>query len=264
MEILEERVDKLESIVAQTTIELRSVIHDLATCIMETNLRIEETNREFKESDNTLRQEMREVIDLMNKMVTQLSDSLSEKIAETNRELSENMVETNREFNEKIAETHRELSASIKEINKDRGYEASKRGTIVEDILAPGVKSLIRQYFKCEPDDVRPRTEKRMGGENFEVDLLLICEDKAFMIEVKAKPKAEDIDHILKKAERFTSFFPECADKEIIHFLGSIVIGRDIVNRANKKGLYAVAYREWEYLDILNFTEVNRKKGQQA
>ena len=34
--------------------------------------------------------------------------------------------------------------------------------------------------------------------------------------------------------------------------IGSLVVGEDVINLCTQKGYYVVAYRQWEYLDILN------------
>ena len=50
--------------------------------------------------------------------------------------------------------------------------------------------------------------------------------------------------------------FPEYEDKQVIPIFAGIVFPDEIVKYATKKGLYVMAYREWEYMDILNFDEM--------
>ncbi|MBV6343115.1 hypothetical protein HWQ67_16160, partial [Candidatus Magnetobacterium casensis] len=85
------------------------------------------------------------------------------------------------------------------------------------------------------------------------------CEDKAFIIEVKSKPDERDVMKILAKAKTLTTFFNECVGKQIIPMLASTFIEEDIINLATSNGLHVVAYRQWEYLDILNFDAINEK-----
>ncbi|KJU81709.1 hypothetical protein MBAV_006097 [Candidatus Magnetobacterium bavaricum] len=41
--------------------------------------------------------------------------------------------------------------------------------------------------------------------------------------------------------------------------LASTFIEEDIINFATSNGLHVVAYRQWEYLDILNFDAINER-----
>lgn len=38
--------------------------------------------------------------------------------------------------------------------------------------------------------------------------------------------------------------------------MGSIVFPEDMIHYASKNGIYAMAYREWDYVDILNFDDI--------
>ncbi len=63
-------------------------------------------------------------------------------------------------------------------------------------------------------------------------------------------------EQILKKVEKFKTFFPEYKDKEIIPIYASTIFPDKVVNHATRNNLYVMAYREWEYMDILNFDEI--------
>ncbi|MBF0345799.1 MAG: hypothetical protein HQL06_16420 [Nitrospirae bacterium] len=79
------------------------------------------------------------------------------------------------------------------------------------------------------------------------------------MIEVKSKPDTRDVDYILDKINTLPTFFKECKDKQIIPMLASTAIEDNLLTYANRKGLYVVSFRKWEYLDILNFDAINKK-----
>ncbi len=63
-----------------------------------------------------------------------------------------------------------------------------------------------------------------------------------------------------EKMKRFREFFPEYKDKKPIHIFTSLSIDDNFVNMLSKEGIYAMTYREWDYMDILNFDKVNKKK----
>ncbi|KJU83284.1 hypothetical protein MBAV_004521 [Candidatus Magnetobacterium bavaricum] len=208
----------------------------------------EEWDRKFAEH---IRQEREEREAFRQEMRTM--EARFEEWLKNDKEEREKQVRIDKEEREK------ERKAFERQVNKAIGESSNKFGTLVENLIAPGAKPLIRQYFKCEPDDFRVRAMKRNGSKKCEVDVLLICEDKAFIIEVKSKPDERDVMKILAKAKTLTTFFNECVGKQIIPMLASTFIEEDIINLATSNGLHVVAYRQWEYLDILNFDAINEK-----
>ncbi|MBF0537167.1 MAG: hypothetical protein HQL03_02830 [Nitrospirae bacterium] len=231
--ILESRVDRLENLMAEVIELHREFTHEMKVMKLEAV----ERDRKDKEAQEAFRKEI---------------IAIKLDAEERDRRFEEWLKQDKKEREE-------EREASEKKLNKTRADIAKQLGTLVEDIIAPGTPPLIRQYFKCEPYDFRPRTKKRKGPQNCEVDLLLICDYKAFMIEVKSKPDTRDVDDILEKVKTLPAFFDECIGKQIIPMLASVVVADNIIAYATRKGLHVVAYRQWEYLDILNFDAINEK-----
>jgi len=53
-------------------------------------------------------------------------------------------------------------------------------------------------------------------------------------------------------------YFPEYKDKELIPIFASLVFDDNLIKYASRKGLYLMAYREWDYMDIINFDMVKK------
>ncbi|MES0334954.1 MAG: hypothetical protein SFH39_01155 [Candidatus Magnetobacterium sp. LHC-1] len=269
--LIEKRLDRLERLLEETVQlnnsiaqELRAAISGLAAQNAERDRQDAERERLNLERDRQNAE--RERLNLERDQQNLERDRENAKRDRENAEKAQRDKEENDAFHREMRAKELELSAQLSQMSKDFqrelnqtiGNVANRLGTIVEDIIAPGVAPVIRKYFNCEPVDIRPRTKKRKNGHTCEVDLLLICPDMVFMIEVKATPRTEDVKNILAKANRLTSYFPECSGMPVIPFLGSIVIDDHVINYASKKGLYTIAFRDWLYLDILNFEETNK------
>jgi hypothetical protein len=143
-----------------------------------------------------------------------------------------------------------------KEMNKQWSKLAQKMGTLVEDLIAPALRPVLKKYFQCEVTMEGQRMFKRLNNRDYEVDAIASCDDKVFMIEARTSPRQKDIDEILEKKGLFFEFFPEYKDKELIVIFGSITFPDDVVEYASKKRIYVMGWREWEYMDILNFDKV--------
>ncbi|MBF0338625.1 MAG: hypothetical protein HQL05_12445 [Nitrospirae bacterium] len=213
-------------------------------------------------SDKTMeafRQEMIEMAVRSDKTMEAFRQEMIEMAARVDEWLKQNKVAKQEQDLRDKEEREKERKAFERQMNKTIADNAQLLGTLVENIIAPGAKPLIRQYFKCEPLDFRVRAGKQRGASNCEVDILIISTDNAFMIEVKSKPDGRDVKKILAKAEILPTFFSECVDKQIIPMLASTFVDDNIIAYATRKGLHVVAYRQWEYLDILNFDAINEK-----
>lgn len=158
-----------------------------------------------------------------------------------------------------MKEFKREVREEQKECNKQWANLAKKMGTITEDLISPATRPAIQRYFNCDPFYKGLNILKRVGGQDYEVDILAVCDNTVFMIEVKSTPRIQYVDEMVEKAGHFFEFFPEYNGKKLIIIMGSIVFPENIISYASKKGIYAMAYREWDYVDILNFDEVAKE-----
>ncbi len=158
----------------------------------------------------------------------------------------------------------RAFKDETREENKRRNKEwsnlAKKMGTLVEDLIAPALRPVLSNYFKCEVTMEGQRMFRRKSGYDYEIDAIAACDDKVFMIEVRSTPRFDDIKDIAEKRERFFGFFPEHSGKELIVIFGSITFPDNVIQHASRSGIYAMGWREWEYMDILNFEEVKGKQ----
>jgi len=65
----------------------------------------------------------------------------------------------------------------------------------------------------------------------------------------------EHIGQVKDKVELFKKLFPEYSNRKVVPILASLKIGEDVLSRLTKERIYGMAYREWEFMDILNFEE---------
>jgi len=161
-------------------------------------------------------------------------------------------------FKDEMSKFRTDMEADHKEMNKQWAGLANKMGTLDEDLIAPAVRPVLNKYFKCGLLSRSIRNLKRKNGDNFEVDVLAASRDKVFMIEVKSSPKSYHVEQVIEKADLFYDFFPEYKDKELITIFASIIFPEDVIKHATNKHLYLMAYREWEYMDIINFDDLNK------
>ncbi len=163
-----------------------------------------------------------------------------------------------REFKDEMRMFKEETKEENKRKNREWSNLAKKMGTLVEDLIAPALRPVLSRYFNCDVNLEGQRMFRRVGGIDYEIDAIAACDDKVFMIESKSTPKFKDIEEIINKKEGFSEFFPEHKDKELIVIFGSITFTDDVIRQASKNKIYVMGWKEWEYMDILNFEEIKR------
>ncbi|ACN99668.1 hypothetical protein SULAZ_0359 [Sulfurihydrogenibium azorense Az-Fu1] len=158
-----------------------------------------------------------------------------------------------------IKEYKQEVDKQIRDMNKKWGEISNKLGTIVEYIIFPAAKSVLEKYFNCEITDIHMNRKRKKDNLKDEFDVIAVSDPckTVYLIEVKATPKIDYINEFKdEKLERFKALFPEYEDYKLIPIFASLRLEDDIVNYLTKNKIYAMAYREWEYMDILNFDEI--------
>jgi len=145
--------------------------------------------------------------------------------------------------------------------NKQWGELANKMGTIVEDIILPAVGPVLEKYFQREIESILARVKKRNKALNLrsEFDVIATSEEQVFLIETKSSPNAEYLQQFIEKQDLFRKLFPEYSDKKLVLIFSGIRMDPEVVSLCTSKNVYAMAYREWDYMDLLNFKEIAEK-----
>ena len=215
---------------------------------------VEKTVAEMKEDTERFKQEIKQTVAEMKKDTERFKQSVEKTVVE----MKEDTERFKQNAEKTISKMEKDTENLRKDMNKKWGEMANKLGTIVEDIVAPAVSPVISKYFNCEVDDLQIRRRKRdkKTGLKDEFDVIAVSDDckTVFLVEVKSNPKIEYIDNFKdKKIDKFSKLFPEYKDYKLVPIFASLRLNEDIINYLTKVKIYAMAYREWEYMDLINF-----------
>lgn len=229
MEVLEEKVSKLEEMMMR-----------LLYIQQKTEMEIQSLSREIKE----------------------YKQENEKRFAKMDEEFEKYKQENDRRFakmDEEFEKYKKQVNEQIRDMNKKWGEISNKLGTIVEDIIFPAAKPVLEKYFNCEITDIHMNRKRKKDNLKDEFDVIAVSDPckTVYLIEVKATPKIDYINEFKdEKVERFKALFPEYEGYKLIPIFASLRLEDDIVNYLTKNKIYAMAYREWEYMDILNFDEI--------
>lgn len=211
---------------------------------------LEETlNRFIINSDKTLYR--------LSKEIQNLSDEMKE-FKDEMKDFKDEM----KDFKEFVLADIAESRQERKEMNKKWGDLSNKLGTFAEDIAAPNIPRIAKNYFgeskiyfkAVRLDATKPETE-----DIYEFDGVLETENKVFLLETKYTIRMKYIESLPKLVEDFIACFPQYANKELITIFGSMNIPDNVIKKLTKMGIYAMALGD-ENMDLLNFEDIQKKK----
>ena len=179
-------------------------------------------------------------------LVSEMSD-FKQEMSEFKQEMSE--------FKQEMREFKDESRADRKNMNKKWGELANKMGTIVEDIVAPSLGGIVREYFKVEEFDFfAVRLKKRNNIDRSirrEFDVVAESEYYFFVVETKATPRTEYIQKFIEFIPELESWFPDAKNKKIVPIFASLYLPEDSIRYLTNNNVFAMAMKE-DNMDILN------------
>ncbi|MBI4645020.1 MAG: hypothetical protein HY738_00105, partial [Bacteroidia bacterium] len=87
-------------------------------------------------------------------------------------------------------------------------------GKLVEALLGPNCIKLF-QELGLSITQTQENVKSTRGGFNIEIDVLLVNETEAVVIEIKTTAKVSHIKELTRKLEQFKTFFPRYSDCKI-------------------------------------------------
>ncbi|NJL74000.1 MAG: hypothetical protein HC892_02060 [Saprospiraceae bacterium] len=236
---LRERVYSLED-------TLNSFIQNVDRTIFMMN----KSNQEFKDEMRDFKDEMQDFKDEMKDFKDEMQDFKDEM-----KDFKDEM----RVYQSQNEKRSLEREKEMKEFRKELGGISNKMGTLVEDLIAPAIKPLIQRYFGEELIDVSTRRRRKLKQAQVEgeFDIVALSEQKVYVVSVKSSPKMQHIDEVVQEvSKRFKILFPEYSNLENIFMLGALSLEKELIDYATSQNVYVLAYREWDYMDVLNFEAI--------
>ena len=165
-----------------------------------------------------IREILRETTELVNR-VDQQQQETALRMQETDRR----MQETDRKF--------KELAARF----------TSTTGHIIEGLMEPAAMKLFQDKgFNVNRCWKNFKKYEKSSGRKLEVDLLLLDDDIAIIVEVKTNCTLRDIEHFVGQMTFFKEVCPEYGDKTILLAVAAINYDRYAKQEALQRGLLTI------------------------
>ena len=230
VEVVEDKVDKLESLLGYFIVQTERIINRLERQGEQRAVQLEQRAVQIEQQADKDRQQWQEYL-------KQSDERWEKQLAEMDQRWEKQRAEDRQHW------------------NKRWGELAQKMGTIAEDIVAPNLPRIARVHFGCQDlEDFMVRRKvknKQDPSKRREFDVIAVCADKVLINETKSTPSVEAINDFVKALAEVTAYFPEYQGKTIIPIFASLYLDDDLVNYLTKKRIYALAMGD-ETMELLN------------
>jgi len=215
--------------------ELERIVKDIAYA----QLKTERSISELTEDVHTFQNEMRDFKDEMKDFKTEMLAFKDEM----------------RDFKTEMLAFKDETREDRKRMNKQWGDLANRLGTLAEDVVAPNIPRIVKEYFNCDTIldfAVRRRVvNSKEPKKAREFDAFTVCNDFLLVNETKSTPKIEYIDAFIESLKEIYDYFPDYRDKKIIPVFSSFYLPEDVVTYLTKNKIYALGMKD-DTMEILN------------
>ena len=162
------------------------------------------------------------------------------------QEIKERFAETDRRFQE----TERLLKEQSKKTDEQIGKLGNRLGEFVEWQVRPAVVRLFQDRGIYVHEFLPDVSVKRATG-GIQIDLLVVNDTEAILVEVKSKLSQTDVDEHLERLGKFKQLMPRYRDVNALGAVAGMVVPDDIAIYAYRRGLYVLA-QSGENVVILN------------
>ncbi|MEM7063687.1 MAG: DUF3782 domain-containing protein [Cyanobacteria bacterium P01_B01_bin.77] len=157
------------------------------------------------------------------------------RLAESKAEFDKRMAESKAEYDKRIAKSE----AIAAQANRAVNSLSSRWGRFVENIVAPAALRLFQEQGMAV-QEVYQRVRSARDQRNLEIDILVVDDDVAVVIEVKSRLTQDSIRQVLRSLEQFKLAFPHYASYRLYGAVAAIEIDKDVDTYAYNQGLFLI------------------------
>ncbi|WP_375329522.1 DUF3782 domain-containing protein [Microcystis sp. BLCC-F210] len=188
----------------------------------------------------------------------ELSQSQQE-LSQSQQELSQSQQElsqSQQELSQAQKETDQQIKETDKQINRvsqQIGELGNRLGEFVEWQVRPAVVRLFQERG-IDVHEFHPGISVKRDNEGLEIDLLVVNDTDAILVEVKSKLTQRDVDEHLQRLAKFKRLMPRFRDVKALGAVAAMIVPNEVASYACRQGLF-VLVQSGENVIILNDAE---------
>ena len=189
-------------------------------------------------------EDIREILKELAQSQQELSQSQQE-LSQAQQELSQAQKETDKQI--------KETDKQINRVSKQIGELGNRLGEFVEWQVRPAVVRLFQERG-IDVHEFHPGISVKRDNEGLEIDLLVVNDTDAILVEVKSKLTQRDVDEHLQRLAKFKRLMPRFRDVKALGAVAAMIVPNEVASYACRQGLF-VLVQSGENVIILNDAE---------
>ena len=185
--------------------------------------------------------------------------AILKELAQSQQELSQSQQELSqaqKELSQAQKETDKQIKETDKQINrvsKQIGELGNRLGEFVEWQVRPAVVRLFQERG-IDVHEFHPVISVKRDNEGLEIDLLVVNDTDAILVEVKSKLTQRDVDEHLQRLAKFKRLMPRFRDVKALGAVAAMIVPNEVTSYGCRQGLF-VLVQSGENVIILNDAE---------
>ena len=185
--------------------------------------------------------------------------AILKELAQSQQELSQSQQELSQaqqELSQAQKETDKQIKETDKQINrvsKQIGELGNRLGEFVEWQVRPAVVRLFQERG-IDVHEFHPGISVKRDNEGLEIDLLVVNDTDAILVEVKSKLTQRDVDEHLQRLAKFKRLMPRFRDVKALGAVAAMIVPDEVASYGCRQGLF-VLVQSGENVIILNDAE---------
>jgi len=189
-------------------------------------------------------EDIREILKELAQSQQELSQSQQE-LSQAQKELSQAQKETDKQI--------KETDKQINRVSQQIGELGNRLGEFVEWQVRPAVVRLFQERG-IDVHEFHPGISVKRDNEGLEIDLLVVNDTDAILVEVKSKLTQRDVDEHLQRLAKFKRLMPRFRDVKALGAVAAMIVPNEVASYACRQGLF-VLVQSGENVIILNDAE---------
>ncbi|TRU04055.1 MAG: DUF2203 family protein, partial [Microcystis aeruginosa Ma_AC_P_19900807_S300] len=189
-------------------------------------------------------EDIREILKELAQSQQELSQSQQE-LSQAQQELSQAQKETDKQI--------KETDKQINRVSQQIGELGNRLGEFVEWQVRPAVVRLFQERG-IDVHEFHPGISVKRDNEGLEIDLLVVNDTDAILVEVKSKLTQRDVDEHLQRLAKFKRLMPRFRDVKALGAVAAMIVPNEVASYACRQGLF-VLVQSGENVIILNDAE---------
>jgi hypothetical protein len=174
------------------------------------------------------------------------------ELAQSQQELSQSQQELS-QAQQELSQAQKETDKQINRVSQQIGELGNRLGEFVEWQVRPAVVRLFQERG-IDVHEFHPGISVKRDNEGLEIDLLVVNDTDAILVEVKSKLTQRDVDEHLQRLAKFKRLMPRFRDVKALGAVAAMIVPNEVGSYACRQGLF-VLVQSGENVIILNDAE---------